>query len=236
MPRPVSLTPRLEAAREALLPYRSIADIGCDHGKLSATLASAESVERVIASDISAESLDKARSLAARRHLEEKLLCREGNGFSVLAPGECEAAAVLGMGGEEMVRMLSLSSGIAHSFRLMVLQPMSGMEELRGFLYGNGYSVVSEKLVQEGRRIYQLLCVRFTGERDAWPEGFPKGCFFLGYRAFSQRDPLFAQLARRLLAVRQRKLPSAAGSPGEEKLRKELAMLTDCLKACEAWE
>ena len=226
------LTKRLRAAFELLRAYGTVADIGCDHGKLAAALARDPAVKKVVAADISAPSLEKARQLAERLRVTEKLDCRLGNGLGVLTPGECEAAAVLGLGGEVMVKMLGEAEETAGRLSCLVLQPMSGVEEIRAFLYENGWSVKTDVLIEENGRIFQLFSVRYAGVRDPWPEGFPKGCFSLGYRCFEKRDPLLPALAGRYLAVREKKMAEAAGSDGLLRLEKEREDLRNIVFAC----
>lgn len=227
------LTKRLGLAFSLMRGYATAADIGCDHGKLAAALAKEPGVKKVVAADISAPSLEKARLLATRLGIEEKLVCRLGDGLGVLAPGECETAAVLGMGGEVMVKMLEEAPAVAQKLACLVLQPMSGVEEIRAWLYNNGYSVLTDALAAENGRVFQLFSVRYTGTLDRWPEGFPEGCFSIGYRCFESRDPLLPALCARLQGNRTRKLREAAGSQGAAKLEKERQDLCTVLKLCE---
>ena len=227
------LTKRLRLAFDILRAYGTAADIGCDHGKLSAALAKESGVIKVVAADISGPSLDKARLLAERMHLGEKLVCRLGDGLGVLSPGECEAAAVLGLGGEAMVKMLREAPEVAQKLSCLVLQPMSGVEEIRAYLYENGWSVKTDALTEENGRIFQLFSVCHTGRRDALPEGFPEGCFSIGYRCFENRDPLLPALCGRYLAVRERKIAEAGESEGADRLEKERTDLRRILSAYE---
>ena len=59
----VHITPRLHAALEMLTGSDTVADIGCDHGRLTAALLQKQICKMVIASDISEPSLEKARRL-----------------------------------------------------------------------------------------------------------------------------------------------------------------------------
>ena len=55
-----------------------LADIGCDHGKLAVASLLEGKCSKVIAGDISAESLKKAVKLAKEYGLEEKIDCKHG--------------------------------------------------------------------------------------------------------------------------------------------------------------
>ena len=59
----IRLDERLRCALEMLQGAEAVADIGCDHGKLTAALLLEGGCERVVAGDISPECLDKTRRL-----------------------------------------------------------------------------------------------------------------------------------------------------------------------------
>lgn len=216
---PVSLTPRLQRALEWLKSYEHPCDIGCDHGKLSAALLQ-QGCERVIACDISEPSLQKARELGEWLSLKG-LITRLGSGFAPIEQGECDCAALMGMGGELIAALLEEGADIAKSLRALVLQPMGGEEELRRFLYEQGYSIKEDVLIKEGRRYYQLLHVQYRGQQDPWPEGFPEDFFLLGYQSYAQGEPLLGEYCRHRIAQRDKRLKNAAGTGGAEKLLKE---------------
>ena len=74
----------------------ALADIGCDHGLIAVSALEQGLVERVIATDISASSLAKARALAAQRNAAA-IEFRVGDGMRVLADGEADVVVIAGM-------------------------------------------------------------------------------------------------------------------------------------------
>ena len=84
--RSVQITPRLHAALDMLRGYNTAADIGCDHGRLTAALLQKQICRFVIASDISAPSLEKTRQLISRIGLSDRVSFRVGDGCNVLTP------------------------------------------------------------------------------------------------------------------------------------------------------
>ena len=186
----IRLDARLRCAFDMLRGAKAVADIGCDHGKLTAALLLDGGCSRVIAGDISPDCLQKTRELIDRYDLQDRAEVRLGSGLAILSPGECDAAAILGMGGELIMELLEASPAVAARMDRLVLQPMSGIEELRQWLYENRYAVAADKLVMVGHRWYQLLSVHTASERDSWPEGFPRDCWLVGYRSFADRDGL----------------------------------------------
>ncbi len=208
----VRLTPRLQTVLELLGEHGVMADVGCDHGRLGAALLQRGRAQKVICTDIGELPLEKARALAKRCGLSARMEFRLGDGLSVLAPGEAQAFAVCGMGGELIARMLSHCSLPLCGADISVLQPMRGVEALRKFLYETGLRVLQDRIVQEGRRFYQVLLAA-PGTPVAPPPGWPEGCFAMGPGALG--DPLFSALARQLLAQHEKRLLTARGTGGE---------------------
>ena len=231
----IRLDDRLRCAFEMLRGSAAVADIGSDHGKLTAALLLKGGCRRVIAGDISPDCLQKTREIIERYGLQDKAETRLGSGLSILSPGECDAAAILGMGGELMVELLTDSKAVAEAMDKLVLQPMSGIEELRQWLYENRWHVMADRLIPVGRRWYQLLSVQKADRPDPWPEGFPTECWLVGYRSFADREPGLKPYCQEQLQKRRERWEKAAGTAGEEKLAREAGQLEQILKEIERW-
>ncbi len=231
----IRLDARLRCAFELLQGANAVADIGCDHGKLTAALLLDGSCSRVIAGDISPDCLEKACRIIDRYGIHDRAEVRLGSGLSILAPGECDAAAILGMGGELIAELLAASPAVTEQMSKLVLQPMSGVEELRQWLFENRYHVQADRLVSVGSRWYQVLCVNQADRPDPWPEGFPKDCWLAGYRSYADRDALLKPYAEEQLGKRRLQLRQAAGTAGEVKLSREVELLERILKEIERW-
>lgn len=232
MMRRVHLTPRTEAAAELLGCGRVAADIGCDHGRLSAALLQRDRFERVVASDVSADSLDKARALLGYIGVGERVSFRCGDGLTVLEPGECDAIAILGMGGTLMARILDAAPIPLMGANAAVLQPMRAQADIREYLWTHNYRITDERIVREGNRLYEVLRVEPGDQRQALPTGWPDGFFDVGFVAWERNDPLLPELMRRQAAQLEKRLWEAQNTAGEEKLRQKLQALETvrCLK------
>jgi tRNA (adenine22-N1)-methyltransferase len=139
------------------------------------------------------------------------------------------------MGGELMVELMEASPRVVEELDRLVLQPMSGVEELRRWLYENEFHVREDRLVPVGSRWYQVLSVKKAGEADPWPEGFPRDCYMVGYRTFRERDRLLAPYCREQLQKRREQLCRAAGTAGEDRLAREVGQLEGIIREAEAW-
>lgn len=232
--RRIHLRPRLTAAAELLetLPERvCIADVGCDHGRLSCGLLQRNLLWRCIAADVSAPSLEKARQLADFTGLSDRVDIRCGDGLSVLREGEADAVVLCGMGGELIVELLEQAPFSLETLQLAVFQPMRGVEELRAWLYEKGWHIEGDRVVRDAGRLYQVFSARpskIDAPKQAWPEGFPKDCFSLGYKAFETGDDLFFELAQQQMQQIDQRLKTAHGTRGEAVLlhrRQQLEMI-----------
>lgn len=198
---------RLACAMELLGGARVVADVGCDHGRLSCALVQSGAAEKCVAIDISADSLEKARRLAERVGVSNRVETRLGDGLVPLAPNEADALAILGMGGTLMTRILEAPSIPLNGARLCVLQPMRAAEDIRRWLYERNYPVKDDRVVLESGRLYQVFSVSPPETaRQPLPDGWPEGFFALGYAAFLRREPFFETLAGRMLDTAERKL------------------------------
>jgi tRNA (adenine22-N1)-methyltransferase len=203
---------RLSCAIELLSGARVVADIGCDHGRLSCALIQQGAARRCIATDISELSLRKAERLARQTGAENRVETRLGDGLNPLDPGEADALAILGMGGTLMTRILDAEPPLMGA-RICVLQPMRAAEDVRRWLYDRRYPVLDDRVVLDGGRYYQVFSVgRPEERRQTMPDGWPEDCFLLGYAAFARREPLMKPFAERMLAATNRKRRSQRAS------------------------
>ena len=229
--RSVSITPRLRAALEMLEGFNTIADIGCDHGRLTAALLQRNTCVRVIASDISEPSLQKARLLVDHIGLGSHVSFRAGDGCTVLNPGECDAIALLGMGGTLMCRILDDCALPLMGAKAVVLQPMRAQDDIRSYLHRNLYRITDDRVVYDHGRYYQVFKAEPGEARESFPNGFPIDFFDVGYRSFSLRDANLPALCLQQLACHQKMMRAAAGTDGESVLNRKINALHQILKA-----
>ena len=231
--RSVNITPRLHAALEMLKGFDTVADIGCDHGRLTAALLQRNVCRRVIASDVSGPSLEKARALIGHIGLSDRVSFREGDGCSVLAPRECDAIALLGMGGTLMVRILEACSVPLAGAKAVVLQPMRAQDDIRRYLHQNGFLIVCDRVVLDHGRLYQV-CKAVPGNApETLPARFPEDFYDVGYRAFADRDELLPALCRQQLTSHKKMLRTANGTEGETVIRQKIRSLEQILNELE---
>ena len=188
----MKLTNRLNTV-VCLVTGKTVADVGCDHGKVPIKLILDGKCDNVIASDVNKGPADACRKNVAKFGLSDKIDIRCGSGISVLKPYEVETVVVAGMGGELIADIIDSQKEIADSVKEFVLQPMTSEEVLRDFLQKNGYSINCEKLAQEGNKIYVIM--RVCKGNDADNIYFPSK---LKHNDIELVDSYFAKVSKRL--------------------------------------
>ena len=133
------------------------ADIGCDHGRVSAELVLRGRAQRVIAADVSLPSLNKARDLSLSLGLTERIECRHGDGMTVLMAGEAQGAVIAGMGTPLIERIISASPETASRLYELILSPNNYPHRLRRWLYENGFFIETECAASDDGRFYPII-------------------------------------------------------------------------------
>ena len=167
------LDARLSAAFAYVRPGHAAADIGCDHGKLSAALAGSGRCPLVLACDLRPDPLNKARRRCAP--YGERVQCRLGSGLSVVQPGEVDDIVIAGMGAETIMEILEAAPWVFDPRYNLVLVPATKHSVLRRWLARRGFALVGETLCQAAGRWYAVMNARYAGTEHE-PEGLECLC------------------------------------------------------------
>ncbi len=145
---------RIDTLCSHLTKARTFADVGCDHGYCTEYMLERGLCERAIFSDVSKGSLAKAEKLLAPFVREGRAIPVLGNGFFGV-PKETDEVLIAGMGGSEIVSILSDTK---HGFlpKRFVFQPMHDGEKLRRYLLEQG-GVLERDYTFEDGKFYDLL-------------------------------------------------------------------------------
>ena len=161
---PILLDERLSAAaelaREALTGMERpvAADIGCDHGFLTAKLLETVPNLTMLASDVSAPSLEKARRLLAARGLSGRATLAVADGLSAI-DRLVDAVMILGMGAGTILKIVSEGRDQIGGAALIV-QANVDLPLLRGGLAELGFAVQKEIYCRAAGRHYVTMLAR----------------------------------------------------------------------------
>ncbi|MBR1821518.1 MAG: SAM-dependent methyltransferase [Clostridia bacterium] len=159
----IVLDPRLSMIARLVGGCESYADIGCDHGRLGAFMLQSGQCRQAILTDISEPSLRKARSLIGILGLTDRVEFAVGDGALALTR-PVDAVVIAGMGGATIAQIVGDGRERLGDARL-ILQPNVAAPQLRGALAESGYAIYDERVVQDGRRNYVIICAR-PGKAD----------------------------------------------------------------------
>ncbi len=145
------------------------ADVGCDHAYTSIYLVEQGIAPSVIAMDVNAGPLARAKENVKRFGVEERIDLRLSDGLAALSPGEADTVLIAGMGGPLMERILSAHPETVKTVKELVLQPQSELAEFRRFLHKSGFRITEEDMLFEDGKYYTILRAEH-GTDDVWTE------------------------------------------------------------------
>ncbi|MBR2667241.1 MAG: SAM-dependent methyltransferase [Oscillospiraceae bacterium] len=202
------LSVRLSAIAAHIPAGSRVADIGTDHGLLPVNLVRSGLAAHVIATDLRADPLAKARRAVREAGLEDQIELRLGSGLSVIVPGEADCIVVAGMGGETIANLLADAPWCRETGCLLLLQPMTKAEQLRRTLARLGLAVEAESLVRENGTVYCVLAARGT---DA-PCALSPAEQYLSRPLLDSDDPLMPEYLDRQIRRLEKALEGARRS------------------------
>lgn len=161
----IRLSNRLQAVASWIAPCGTVADVGTDHGYLPVWLLQTHTAQRVIASDIHAGPLDRARRSAAEYSLENAIRFELCDGLQFAGADAADTVVIAGMGGETIITILNAAPWTRQGRRL-VLQPQSKIRELTDWLQDNGYMLADAQLCLDAGKLYLILDVRGAAPQE----------------------------------------------------------------------
>lgn len=164
----IVLSKRMKAILDCVPSGLSLADIGTDHAFIPISAIHAERVQRAIATDLRTGPLDKARENVAVHGLQDVVELRLGNGLQPLQVGEVNVIVSAGIGGHVHAEMLKTSPAIAKSAKTIIFQPMNAGFTLRQRLDEDGFGIVTESVVMDDQRIYEIIVASYEHVTDAY--------------------------------------------------------------------
>ncbi len=144
------MTKRLEIIAKSIKGGEIFADVGCDHGMISKYVLDNNLAGKVVASDISSKSLLKAKNLLSNYKDKVEFIVSDGfKNFSVI-PTE---AVIAGMGGEEIVSILSSVKNLPNR---LILSPQKHQRKVREFLIRKNYKICDDYTIFDNK-FYDII-------------------------------------------------------------------------------
>lgn len=164
------LTKRLAVCAELVSGEGIACDVGTDHAYLAAELLRSGKCKKVIASDVAKGPLNAARRTLMQTGFIDRAELILSDGLLNVPDSDVTDVVIAGMGGETIVHILDVCSWIKNKNVNLVLQPMTKISFLRKWLCENGFDIICEKIVSEGRFFYTVIKAKCDGEKHELSE------------------------------------------------------------------
>ena len=174
------------------------ADIGTDHAYLPIYLIKNNICTHAIASDVKPGPIRVANRNIMSHRLESKVETRMGSGLDTLMLGEADTIVIAGMGGTLLAQLLDEGKDKAQRAKNLVLQPMNDLDIVRQWLYNNGFNIYDEQMIDEGEKIYTVICAVFENANHEVREEF---YYHVGEKLIEKKDPLLNKYCK--MKIRQ---------------------------------
>lgn len=157
------LDARLRAAASLVRPGGAAADLGCDHGKLTAYLALRGDIARVIGVDLRPGPLAAARATCEAAGCGPRAELRLGDGLGPIRPGEVQDIVLAGLSAGTIQQILDGAQWIRDPAVRLVLAPATRHGQLRAWLCRAGFALVEDLPVQANGRWYAVMAAEYAG-------------------------------------------------------------------------
>ena len=159
-----TLDARLAAAAELVRPGEPVADIGCDHGKLTAVLAASGRYPKVIGADLRPGPLAKAEQTLEHAGCKDRAELRLGDGLSVLTENEVGSIVLAGVSAQTTWEILEKAPWVfTVGGPRIIMIPATRHDALRRWLWEHGFSFAADRPVQAAGRWYAVMAAEYTG-------------------------------------------------------------------------
>jgi tRNA (adenine22-N1)-methyltransferase len=178
------LDERLQTAADFFPSCDIGADIGADHGRLSCYLLANNICQRMIVSDISKSSLEKAKNLLTLHKLSDRACFRVADGLDAICI-PIAAIAICGMGGHTISKILK--NGISKlSGSNVIVSAHSDIPALRETIANAGLQIVAERIAKAGTRFYVIIHARQGHSEYTEHELFIGPCLITGEARYAR--------------------------------------------------
>ncbi|MCF6137948.1 tRNA (adenine(22)-N(1))-methyltransferase [Pseudalkalibacillus berkeleyi] len=145
------------------IPIESvIADIGSDHAYLPCYAVQNGLIKSAIAGEVNQGPFDSALSQVKALRLENQIEVRLGDGLEVVSPNEVNVVVIAGMGGQLISNILNRGKARLEEVHRLILQPNMGAKFIREWLEANGWALITESILEEDEKIYEILVAERT--------------------------------------------------------------------------
>lgn len=193
----IRLTERLQVIADNIQKGEKVADIGTDHGYLPIYLYKNNISDQLILTDINKGPMEIAvRNLNQYQVPVDNYDARIGDGLKPVKTGEVDTIVIAGMGGMLIKDILSYDMNKTKALKKIILQPRNAQDKLREWLLSNGFEIIDEFLVTEGKFICEVI-VATPGEGKQTEPIY----YEISDKLIEKKDPLLETFIMRKINV-----------------------------------
>lgn len=153
------MTKRLQLLFDEIENCEVFADVGCDHGYIAEAVLKSGKSEKVIISDISEKSLQKAKTLLCEKYAD-RVKAVVADGFDGI-DDKLDEALIAGMGGEEIAGILTRANNLP---KRLILSPQHNSDKVRIALLNLGYYIKKDTSFTDGKLYYLIVAEKSEGQ------------------------------------------------------------------------
>lgn len=190
--------PRLDALVSFVDENKIVCDVGTDHGWTAIKVLEEKNPKKVIASDISSNSLQKLKDKVIDKGYDIELVVTDG--ISDLDKYHPEQIIISGMGGFLISKIIERGRKVAENAEKLILQANNSLAHLRTYLLNESFEIVDETIVYEAGIYYDIIVCSYTGAKQ---EQYKKDYFYeYGKLNIERKDPI---LREKLIKIKREK-------------------------------
>ena len=184
------LSMRLAKVGEFVPKGARLADIGSDHAYLPVSLMLKGQISYAVAGEVVKGPFESAQKQVRKNGLSEQIIVRLADGLSAIElSDEINAITIAGMGGTLIRSILQAGQDnqrLTGQERL-ILQPNVGEKTLREWLMTNGYSIMTEEILEENKKIYEIIVA------EKQPATYTEQELFFGPFLLKEKSQIFIE-------------------------------------------
>lgn len=184
---------RIDKIVEFVDENKIVADIGSDHGITAIKIYEEKNPKKVIATDISKESLQKLVDKLEHSRYDIETIVTDG--IREL-PKNIDEIIISGMGGYLISKIIKNGIDVAKSADKLILQANNSLEHLRKFLHSEGFEIIDEANVYEENYIYTIIVTKYTNKVKKYDN---EEYYIYGKKNIENKDKLTVQYIEREL-------------------------------------
>lgn len=182
---------RLETIINYIDENKVVADIGSDHGITAIKIYEEKKPKRVIATDISKNSLQKL--VDKLKHLNYDIETIVTDGLTDL-PSDVEEIIISGMGGFLIRQILEERINMSKKAEKLILQGNNSLEHLRRWLHDNNFEILDETLLEDEGFKYTIIVAKYSIKNIIpYKSDFD---YIYGKKHIEEKNPLLIEMVK----------------------------------------